>query len=50
MRKRQLYERISMHEFGPDGRHAFEALLGAQEKLGSGKRRSGCANTCGSSI
>lgn len=34
MRKRQLYERISMHEFGPDGRHAFEALLGAQQKLG----------------
>ena len=31
MRKRQLYERISMHEFGPDGRHAFEALLGERQ-------------------
>ncbi|MEC7762511.1 MAG: hypothetical protein VX874_11445 [Pseudomonadota bacterium] len=34
MRKRQLYERISMHGFGPEGRHAFEALLGSQEHLG----------------
>jgi hypothetical protein len=34
MRRKNLYERISMHGFGPEGRHAFEARVGAEQGLG----------------